>query len=137
VSQTGEALAWVPAVRHVHLALVLASGLLFAARGAGVLAGARWPLLRAWRALSVLVDTALLSAGITLWTLLRLDPLRDHWLGAKLVLLVLYVLLGTWALRRARTRGARVVFFCAALTVFATMFSIGWTRDPLGLWRVP
>lgn len=40
-----------------------------------------------------------------------------------------------WALRRATSTAARAAFFIAALTVFATLFSIGWTRHPLGLWR--
>ena len=75
------------------------------------------------------------GAGLTLWALLSLNPLRDHWLGAKLLLLVLYVVLGTWALKRARSTAARAVALIAALTVFATMASIGWTRHPLGLWR--
>jgi NhaP-type Na+/H+ or K+/H+ antiporter len=44
-------------------------------------------------------------------------------------------LLTTWTLKRARTTAGRAAFFVAALTVFATMVSIGWTRDPLRLWR--
>ncbi len=128
-------LAWVPPIRQAHLALVVVSGLLFSLRGAGVLAGARWPLHRWLRAGSVVVDTLLLMAGATLWTLLQLHPLREHWLGVKLVLLVLYIALGSWALQRAASTAARAAFFIAALTVFATLFSIGWTRHPLGLWR--
>jgi uncharacterized membrane protein SirB2 len=117
------------------LALVVLSGTLFALRGAGVLAGARWPLHKALRIGSVVIDTLLLSAGVTLWALLPLNPLREQWLGAKLALLVLYIFLGSWALKRAGTTAARAAFLIAALTVFATMVSIGWTRHPLGMWR--
>jgi uncharacterized membrane protein SirB2 len=130
-----DALAWVPPIRQGHVLLVLASGALFTLRGLGVLAGAHWPLHKVLRVASVVIDTLLLSAGVTLWTLLSLNPVRDHWLGAKLLLLVLYVVLGTWALKRARSTASRTLFLIAALTVFATMFSIGLTRDPLGLWR--
>lgn len=128
-------LAWVPPVRQAHLALVVLSGLLFAVRGAGVLVGARWPLHKALRVGSVVIDTLLLSAGVMLWTLLQLNPLRDHWLGAKLALLVLYIVLGSFALKRAGSTATRTAFFVAALTVFATMLSIGWTRLPWGMWR--
>ncbi len=128
-------LAWVPQIRQAHLALVVLSGALFALRGAGVLAGARWPLHKALRVGSVVIDTLLLAAGVSLWALLQLNPLRDHWLGAKLVLLVLYIVLGSWALKRAGSTAARAAFFVAALTVLATMVSIGWMRHPLGLWR--
>jgi uncharacterized membrane protein SirB2 len=131
-----DGLAWVPPIRQAHLALVVLSGLLFALRGAGVLAGARWPLHKALRVGSVVIDTLLLLAGATLWALLQLNPLREHWLGVKLVLLVLYIVLGSWALKRAGSTAARAAFFIAALTVFATMLSIGWTRHPLGLWRL-
>ena len=129
-------LAWVPPVRQAHLALVVLSGLLFALRGAGVLTGARWPLHKALRVGSVVIDTLLLLAGATLWALLQLNPLREHWLGVKLVLLVVYIMLGSWALKRAGSTAARAAFFIAALTVFATMVSIGWTRHPLGMWRL-
>lgn len=127
--------AWVPPIRQAHLALVVLSGALFALRGAGVLAGARWPLHKALRIGSVVIDTLLLTAGVTLWSLLQLNPLRETWLGAKLILLVIYIMLGRWALRRAGTTAGRAVFFVAALTVFATLVSIGWTRHPLGMWR--
>ncbi len=129
-------LAWVPQIRQAHLALVVLSGTLFALRGAGVLAGARWPLHKALRVGSVVIDTLLLPAGVSLWALLQLNPLREHWLGAKLVLLVLYIVLGSWALKRAGSTAARAAFFVAALTVLATMVSIGWTRHPLGMWRL-
>lgn len=131
-----DGLSWVPAIRQAHLLLVAASGALFAIRGLGALGGARWPLHPALRAGSVAIDTLLLGAGVALWLLLALDPLRDHWLASKLALLVLYVVLGTWVLKRARGRAARAACFVAALVVFATMASIGWTRDPLGMWRL-
>jgi uncharacterized membrane protein SirB2 len=130
-----DALAWVPPIRQAHLALVAASGGLFAVRAAGVLARARWPLHKALRITSVVIDTLLLGAGAVLWHLLALNPLREHWLGAKLVLLVLYVVLGTWALKRARNGRERVLAVALALLVFITIASIGWQRDALGLWR--
>jgi uncharacterized membrane protein SirB2 len=130
-----DSLAWVLPMRQGHLALVVLSGTLFAVRGLGVLAGARWPLHKVLRVGSVVIDTLLLTAGVMLWSLLQLNPMREHWLGAKLVLLVLYIVLGSWALKRAQATSARAVFFVAALTVFATMVSIGWTRHPLGMWR--
>ena len=105
-----NALVWVPSIRQGHLALVVLSGTLFALRGLGVLAGARWPLHKVLRIGSVVIDTLLLVAGGTLWALLQLNPLRETWLGAKLVLLVLYVVLGSWALRRAGTTSARAAF---------------------------
>ena len=131
-----NALAWVAPVRQWHLALVVLSGTLFALRAAGLLAGARWPMQRSLRIASVSIDTLLFAAGAALWVILPINPLlRDHWLAAKLALLVAYVVLGTWALKRARSTASRAGFALAALLVFATMISIGLSRHPLGMWR--
>jgi uncharacterized membrane protein SirB2 len=127
--------AWYPWIKQTHITLVVASALLFTLRGIAVLAGAHWPMRTGVRVTSVVIDTALLAAGATLWAVLQLDPLRDSWLAAKLLLLVLYVILGTWALKRSRTAAHRLAFLMAALLTLATMASIALTRQPLGFWR--
>jgi len=123
---------WYLPVKQAHLALVGLSGALFVARGVAVLAGARWSMAAWARRASVGIDTALLAAGAALWTMLRLHPLRDAWLGAKLGWLVLYIVLGSLALKRARTRAARAACFAAALLVLATLVTVPLTRHPLG-----
>jgi uncharacterized membrane protein SirB2 len=127
--------AWYPWIKQSHVALVAASGTLFVLRGTAVLAGARWPRQAVVRGASVAIDTALLGAGVMLWSVLQLNPLRDHWLAAKLMLLVLYVLLGTLALKGARSTPRRLVFLFAAMLTFATMVGVALTHRPLGFWR--
>lgn len=127
--------AWYPWIKQSHIALVAASGTLFALRGMAVLAGARWPRQALVRVASVVIDTLLLGAGVTLWTVLQLNPMRDHWLAAKLLLLVLYVVLGTLALKGARSAPRRLAFLLAAMLTFATMVSVALTHHPLGFWR--
>lgn len=124
-----------PLIKTAHIALVAASGLLFALRGTAVIAGQAWPL-RPWlRALSVAIDSALLTAGVTLWALLSLQPIRDAWLGSKLLLLLLYIVLGTLALKRARTPRGRALAFTAALACYLFMVSVAVAHHPLGLLR--
>jgi uncharacterized membrane protein SirB2 len=123
-----------PLARWMHIGLVLASVSLFAARGIGVLAQQAWPMRPAWRRASVLIDVGLLGAGLTLWTLLQFHPLHDPWLGAKLVLLLVYIVLGSLALKRAPTRRAKATFFVAALACVAFMASIALRHHPLGWW---
>jgi uncharacterized membrane protein SirB2 len=130
-----EGLAWVVPLRRLHVALVLTSGGLFALRGIALLIAARWPMRRAVRVASVAIDTALLAAGVALWTILQLNPLRETWLSVKLALLMLYIVLGSLALKRARSPAARAVFLLAALAVLATMASLALTRHPLGFLR--
>lgn len=121
-----------PHIKTTHIALVVTSGLLFALRGAAVLAGHTWPLHGALRLGSVVIDSALLAAGVVLWSLLGLQPVRDPWLGAKLVLLVLYIVLGSLALKRAHTARARALALAAALACYLFMVSVAVAHHPLG-----
>lgn len=125
---------------NLHRLTVVCSVLLFIARGLGVGAGQAWPMARGWRWLSVLVDVALLGAGASLWWLVPHNPLHEPWLASKLLLLPLYVVLGSFALKRARSAWARGCFFAAALLVVATMASMALTRQAVGgwgLWLLP
>lgn len=115
-----------------HVSAVTLSIALFAARGAGVLTHHAWPMQANWRRLSVGIDVVLLCAGIGLWTLGQRNPIEEHWLGMKLLLLPVYVVLGSYALKRARTHSARTAFFFAALACVLTMVSIAYTRQPWG-----
>jgi uncharacterized membrane protein SirB2 len=128
--------AWYPQLKQGHIVFVTLSGSLFLLRGVAVLAGAQWPLHRALRIASVVIDTLLFAAGSTMWALLQLNPLHEHWLGAKLLLLVVYVVLGTFALRRARGTASRALFLIAAVAVFVTMIGIAIAHHPAGFWRL-
>jgi len=125
--------AWYPEIKQMHIALVTASGLLFAVRGAAVLSGQRWAMRNPWRLLSYGIDTLLLSAGATLWVILSINPLQSPWLGTKLLLLVLYIVLGSLALKRAPTPAARRLSFAAALCVYLFMASVAMAHHPLGV----
>ena len=115
-------------IKAVHVAAVLASGGLFALRGAGVLAGARWPRVAPVRWLAIAIDTTLLTAALMLLTALKLNPFAVPWLATKLALIVAYVALGAFALRRAPTPRARAACYVAALAGFA--FIAGGARGP-------
>lgn len=121
------------ALRHTHIAFVALSGTLFAIRAFARLSGADWPLARTARVSSWVVDTGLLTAGALLWAALRLNPLVETWLGTKLLLLLLYIGLGTMALRRARTRSSSLVWTLAALACFGFIVSVAVAHDPAGL----
>jgi uncharacterized membrane protein SirB2 len=116
------------AIRNVHIACVSASGALFLLRGMWMLAAPAL-LQRRWvRTLPHLVDTLLLASAVTLAMLSGQYPFAQGWLGAKVIALVLYVVLGGVALRRGRTRGTRAAAFVAALVTFAYIVSVAVTK---------
>lgn len=119
-------------LKQLHIAMVGVSGLLFAVRGAAVLAGRRWAMRRPWRLASYTIDTVLLIAGACLWAALSLNPARDTWLGTKLVLLLVYIVLGSLALKRARSARGRMAAYLAALALYAFMASVALAHHPLG-----
>lgn len=118
--------------RSVHIGAVLCSGAVFALRGAGVLAGARWPMVAPLRYLSYAIDTVLLTAALGLVAMLPSSVFANHWLTVKLVLLLVYVALGSFALKRGRSARVRAVCFFVALMVFAAMLGVARTHQPMG-----
>lgn len=119
-------------LKQVHIGFVAASATLFAVRAFATLAGARWPLARPARAASWVIDSGLFAAGALLWTALQINPLVQTWLGAKLLLLLVYIGLGTMALRRARTPTARLGWTLAALACFGWIVATAIAHDPRG-----
>jgi uncharacterized membrane protein SirB2 len=122
-----------PQIKLVHVVAVFASGGLFALRGAAVQLGAAWAMAAPLRYLSYTIDTVLLTAALMLLTILKIQPLAHPWLLMKLGLLVVYIALGTLALKRARSRGARFAAWGAALLVFGMIITIARAHDPYGI----
>jgi len=120
------------AIRMLHVGCVAFSGALFTARGlmriANVAAANHWAL----RWLSYTVDTGLLGAAILLTLIVHQYPLVNGWLTTKVVLLALYIALGTFALKRARTRLGRSVAFLAAIVTYTYIVGVAVTHDPRG-----
>jgi len=125
-----------PEIRWVHIAAVLTSGALFALRGAAMLAGARWYMAAPLRYLSYTIDTVLLTAALMLATVLRQYPFVHGWLTTKVLLLVVYVVLGSYALKRGATRAARARTYFAALLVYAFIISVARAHDPRGIFAL-
>lgn len=119
-------------IKWVHVAAVILSGSLFFVRGAGVLANMRWPMAAPLRYVTYAVDTTLLTAAFMLATILRQYPFVHHWLTVKVLLLVVYIVLGTFALKRGKTRKERAIFWIAALAVYLFMVSVARLHHPLG-----
>jgi len=122
-------------IKFVHVLCVILSGCLFALRGAMMLAGSRFSNSALLRYLSYAIDTTLLTAALMLVTILHQYPFVQAWLTEKVLLLVVYIVLGVFALRGGRTLRVRAVCYGAALGVYLTIVSIALAHNPPG-WLV-
>lgn len=125
-------LEFYPQIKLVHIAAVLTSGFLFLLRGAAVNAGMSWAMAAPLRYLTYIVDTTLLTAALMLATLLHQYPFVHGWLTVKVVLLVVYIVLGTFALKRGSTRKIRIACWLAALLVYGFIISVARAHHPAG-----
>lgn len=125
-----------PGIKAVHIGAVVISGSVFLLRGLAVQGGGQWAMDARLRYLSYGIDTLLLTAALMLLAILPAAIYANGWLTVKLSLLVAYVGLGTFALRRGRTRRTRLACFVGALVVYGSMLAVARTHDPLGPIRV-
>ncbi|MFZ6757702.1 SirB2 family protein [Undibacterium sp. Ji50W] len=117
------------AIKHLHMTCAALSGSLFLLRGIWMLRSSSM-LARRWvRILPHVIDTVLLASALTLAMWSGQYPFRQDWLTAKLLALILYIVLGTIALKRGKTPAIRAVALVAALSVFVYIVSVALTRQ--------
>ena len=117
-------------LKQLHLTTIAITLALFVLRGIWMMAAS--PRLQArWvRIVPHVNDTLLLTSGIILAVLLRQYPLVHGWLTAKFFALILYIVLGTYALKRGKTKGQCIAAWIAALLVFGYMVAVAITHNP-------
>jgi uncharacterized membrane protein SirB2 len=118
--------------KSLHVGAVVLSLTGFAARGALMLAGSRLLEARFVRVAPHVIDTVLLASALWLCWVIGQYPFVQGWLTAKVLGLLAYIVLGSIALRRGRTRGARVAAFVGALAAAGYIVCVALTHDPRG-----
>jgi uncharacterized membrane protein SirB2 len=116
------------ALKHFHITFAILSGSFFLLRGLWMLLDS--PMLqRRWvKVVPHVVDTLLLASalGLVFWS--GQYPFVQGWLTAKVLALVAYIVLGTIALKRGKTKGVRTFALLAALATFAYIMAVALTR---------
>ncbi|CUR45551.1 hypothetical protein BN2364_1110 [Alloalcanivorax xenomutans] len=122
-------------IKQLHMTLAALSLGLFVLRAGWSVAGS--PMLRRrWvRVTPHIVDTLLLTFGVTLMILLRAWPHQTPWLAAKLLALLVYIGLGTMAIKRGTTPARRAGYALAAIMVFLYMVGVAVRHHP-GSWLI-
>ena len=113
-----------PVARDLHLLLVLLSVGLFVFRGALMIVDSALLASRVLRILPHVIDMFLLVSAVWLVLLLRQYPFVHGWITAKVLGVVVYIVLGSIALRRGRTRRMRITAFVGALLTIAYIIGV-------------
>jgi len=121
-----------PLLKMVHVGSAMMSLGLFVVRGMWMMASPRL-LERRWvKIVPHVIDTVLLASAIALAVMIGNYPGTHGWLTAKVAGLVVYIVLGSIALKRGRTRAVRICAFFAALAVFGYIVTVAITKSPAG-----
>ncbi len=113
---------------HTWAAILTISG--FMLRGLWMLRQS--PLLqhRLTRILPHVIDTVFPLSGIGLVVVLHVPVGNAPWLIAKIVALVVYIVLGTVALKRGTTLATRQISFVLALATYAYIVGVAIYKTP-------
>ena len=118
-------------LRSIHIACVVVTAGGSVLRGVWMLRAS--PLLDhpVTRTLPHVNDSLLLFAGIGMSWIAQLNPLHHSWMMAKLGGLLIYIVLGSIALRRGRTKRIRSLAFGGALVALCYIVAVALARNPL------
>lgn len=119
-------------VKHFHMTFAILSLLFFIVRACSAVSGSAMLARPLVRIVPHVIDTLLLVCGLYLLSAIGMQP----FIVAKLIGLVLYILLGTMAIKRARTSGQKAIFAVLAVLVFVYILGAAFKHSPWS-WLTP
>ncbi|MEE9322496.1 MAG: SirB2 family protein [Granulosicoccus sp.] len=119
-------------IKIIHLVAVSLSITGFLLRGIGVAANARWLKNNLVRTLPHINDSVLLASALALVWISGTTPLNSSWLLAKVIGLLVYIALGTIAIRPGRSKKTRMLAWLFSLFVFGYIVSVALSKHPAG-----
>ncbi len=118
-------------VKQIHLLSVTLTLALMLLRGGWMIRDSHRLQQRWVKIVPHVVDTVLLGSALTLVVMSSQYPFVESWLTAKVIAVVVYILLGTIAIKRGRTKTIRVIALIAALLVFVSIVLMAVNKTPL------
>lgn len=119
---------WYLTIKNIHICCIILTFISFSLRGIWMITESHWLQQRWVKIVPHLIDSTLLASGIALVVILHQYPGDQSWLTTKLVALLFYIVIGTIALKRGKTKTIRVTAFFLALGVFFYMVMVALTR---------
>ncbi|MCO7227057.1 SirB2 family protein [Pleionea sp. CnH1-48] len=111
-------------VKHIHMSCAVLTLLFFLIRGYWMLTGSKMLSKKPVKILPHVIDTVLLISAITLVVMSGWYPTWFNWVTLKIILLVGYIVVGTIALKRGRTKKVRAVAFVVAVALVFGLFAV-------------
>jgi uncharacterized membrane protein SirB2 len=118
-------------LKHIHITFAVLTFISFSLRGFWMIRES--PLLhrKLIRVLPHVIDTILLISAIAMVFIMHMSPFAQSWLSAKILALLVYIILGTIALKRGPTKPIRIISFVGALLVFSYIVYVAMTKTPI------
>ena len=114
-------------IKHLHMTAVGLSLILFVIRAWWSVTGSALLQHRLVRILPHVVDTVLLICGVMLAAMIGPE---QPWILTKIVLLIAYIGVGTYAIKRGRTPRARLIAAVCAVAIFAYIVGVAIAKNP-------
>lgn len=117
-------------LKHIHLLCVVLTITSFTVRSFWML-NAPEKLIRKWvKVAPHVIDTCLLGSAIGM-LILAWNPLEQPWIQAKIGGLLVYIVLGTMALKRGKTKSIRVSAMIGAYLAVFYIVGVALSKNPL------
>ncbi len=116
-------------IKLIHMSTAFISISFFIIRGIWVFRSSSMMNKKWVKILPHINDTILLVTATLLAISLQQYPFVDAWLTAKFTALIVYILFGMYALKRAKEMKNKVVFFILSLLTFSYIVGVALTRS--------
>ena len=120
-------------VKTIHVSCAALTLISFSLRGMWMLYRPTMLKQASTRIVPHVIDATLLVSAIVLMIQTRQYPGAHTWLTAKIVAVVIYIVLGSIALKRGPTRAIRTSAWLAALATYGYIVAVALTRDAFPL----
>lgn len=114
------------AIKHLHVTAAVVSILLFILRAYWSVAGSALLQTRFARIVPHVIDTVLLFAGFYLASVIGAN---QPWILVKIVGLILYIGVGTIAIKRGKTPRTRAIAAIVAVLIFLYIVGVALTKS--------
>ncbi|HAO87659.1 MAG TPA: hypothetical protein DCR45_10850 [Gammaproteobacteria bacterium] len=121
-------MSWYLILKHAHITFAVISFLGFSLRGYWMVMESALLQTKAAKILPHLNDTLLLGTAIALVVMTRQYPIVVGWVTLKILMLILYIVFGTFALKRGRNKALRIKLLMASVVVVPGIFLVAMTK---------